>query len=91
MTPARGSFNVVSIHDGSDWLDDELVEGDFGQRVIELLGGMPEKTKELIPGMVISYHLGTRSVLVMTFPAGTDRAEAEAQMSRIRSGRDDTN
>lgn len=91
MTQPRSNLHIVTGHDGGVWLDDSLVEGDFGQKVTELLGGLPEHHRHLGVGFGQAFYRGTRTALVMTFGHEVTRERAEEIVQEVRSGRDDTN
>ena len=84
-------LHVVSLHDGAEWLGDDLIEGDPGGKIIELLGGLPDRDVELMKGLSRVYYRGQRVALVMTLGPEVDRARAAEIMVDIREGREDTN
>lgn len=84
-------LHIVTVHDGERWLDDHLVEGDYTQTVKDLLMGRPTHRRVLLPGISKAFYRGARSALVMTLGPGVDREQAEEWLSKIRSGREDTN
>ena len=91
MDTVRSNLHVVSLHDGQTWTTDDLVEGEFNPRVIELLGGLPDRTKVLIPNVTCAYYRERRSVLVMTFGPEVDLERAQQLVSQMQTNREDVN
>ena len=87
----RSNLHAVTCHDGTCWLDDILVEGDPSQTVVDLLGGLPNRERDLIPGVSKAFYRDARTALVLTFDATVDRERAEQIMLDIKENRDDTN
>lgn len=87
----RSNLHVVTGHNGSSWLEDTLVEGDFEAKVRELLGGEPERCRVLIPGASQAFYRGSTTVLVMTFKPDVRPDEARTWVHRIKDDRDDLN
>lgn len=87
----RSNLHLVTVHDGSRWLGDSLVEGDYHQKLTEVLEGEPTRKRVLIEGVSQAFYRGARSALVMTFRPELERSQVERMMGDIREGRDDTN
>jgi hypothetical protein len=87
----RSDLHVVTGHDGSSWLGDSLVEGDYERKVREILGGEPDNARTLIPGVSQAFYRGACTVLVMTFAPEVSRRRAEEIVYDIGEDRDDVN
>lgn len=83
-------IHLVTKHNGTAWMEDLLVDGDYEPKVRELLGGNWDRTRELIPDLTRAFYRGSYSVLVMRL-RGADRGGAERFLKQVREGREDTN
>jgi hypothetical protein len=81
-------FLVTPVYDDGRQGEDELIELSPINRVREILGGRWERSSTYMP-TVKAFFNGKKRVLVMGFPVGTTREQAQAALRTIQEGRED--
>lgn len=83
-------FLISYSADGETWQPDELVEHTPVPRVRQLLGGRWEKSSQYTD-YARAYFNGPRRALVLSFPEGKTREDAEKALKEIHAGREENN